>query len=261
MHLTAFDPAVLAVPALVSPVVLTMALWAQRKAGPGAAGLVAALPFQLAIGAVGVALTMDLRTAADFGLAAATYLPAQVAYATAFAAGMRRGGVPLALVAGTATYGAVVAIAQAVDPAMAIAAGVIALGLGRRWVQPRAGQAPSERQPPAALVIGVGTASVLVVVALAHAGGPTAGAFLGAIPAIGTTLAIALSRTRGREAGTETMAGTIRGLPSYFAFAIVLALLVERMGLVATCIIALVASGAAATASWHLGASARREPR
>ena len=77
----------------------------------------------------------------------------------------------------------------------------------------------------------------------------------------GTTLAIALSRTRGREAGTETMAGTIRGLPSYFAFAIVLALLVEHMGLVATCVLALVASGVAATASWRLGASARRGPR
>ena len=49
--------------------------------------------------------------------------------------------------------------------------------------------------------------------------------------------------------------------PAVVAFAIVLALLVERMGLVATCIIALVASAAAATASWHLGASARREPR
>ena len=63
-----FAPSSLVMPALVTPPVLYAAAMAQRHVGQAAAGLVATLPFQLAIGSVAVGLAMGDQTAAELGL-------------------------------------------------------------------------------------------------------------------------------------------------------------------------------------------------
>lgn len=248
------DAHALVIPALVTPVVLYAAVVAQRHAGPGAGGVVATFPTQLAISSLVVGFTLGDATAARLALAAATYLPAQVAYGLAVAAGMRRQGVSLALIAGFSAYAVVALPTSHLPAALACVAGVIAVGIGTRLHQAHTTVRPSGAgivHPVAWLTVTVGTLVVLVVVVLVHVAGPRAGAIVSAVPAVSTTLAVALSRTQGRAVAAQTMAGLNRGLLSYFAFGVTLAVLATRITTMGASAIGLVVSGFVSLMAWR----------
>jgi hypothetical protein len=250
---------VLIVPGLVTPVVLMTAIQAQRRAGASAGGLVATMPFQLAIGTLVVGTTLSDTTAAQFGLHAATYLPAMVAYALAFAFGMRRGGVLLAVLAALSAYSAGIALVHTAPAAVSCAVGVVAVAIAIKVEQRHSGSvatSPGEARRAAVATVLLGTAAVLTVVVLVNVSGPAAGAFLAAIPVISTTLAVALVPHHGRAAAAGTMAGTIRGLPTYFVFALAVAGLSERITVFGASAVGLLCSAVTATVAWRLATAA-----
>lgn len=205
---------------------------AQRVAGPVSAGLVASLPLQSAIAALGVSLTSGDAAVADFSIVAATYIGAQVSYALGFFHAMRRKGFLAAVVVGLMSYSIAIFIIQQIPSSGAIAAGLLALVVGPRLIHMDADEVAA--LPPAesnsAIVVGIGTVGVLSVILLVNFAGPTAGAFMAAVPVITPILAFFLSRHNGRVAGAQTMVGLVRGLPMYSAFSIALALLAKPLG-------------------------------
>ena len=223
----------LIVPTVVTAIVLYLALVAQRVAGAGSAGLVAALPIQLAIGALGVAAGMGDHSVAAFALTASTYLPAQIAYGVAFTEAMRRWGFIAALVAGMASYSVSTFALGKVSHVAAIVIGIVAVIAGPRLIRTRLVQAQDElesSEPSSFIVVGLGTLGVLAVILLVEFAGPAAGAFMAAVPVVTPILSFFLMRSMGREAGAETMAGMLRGLPAYMTFALTLALLAGPLG-------------------------------
>lgn len=127
----------LVVPALVTPVVLYVALVVQRRSGPAAGGLVATFPFQSAISVVGVAAASGTTAVAAFGTAAAVNLLPQVMYAVAFALGMSSGGIPRAVAASAVVYPLAVLAARAAPMALAEVAGLAALVAGAAFLKSR----------------------------------------------------------------------------------------------------------------------------
>lgn len=247
--------AALIVPTLVTAAVLYLSMVAQRFAGPGSAGLVAALPIQLAIGSLGVAAGMGDGAVAAFALTAATYLPAQIAYGVAFTDAMRRWGFVAALASGMVSYSVLTLLLGQVSHIVSIAAGVVAVIIGPRLIQSRTsamvlGDRDSEPNP--FVVIGLGTFGVLSVIALVNFAGPAAGAFMAAVPVVTPILSFFLMRSMGREAGAETMAGMIRGLPSCLVFALSLAFLSEPIGTIAAVVIGLTLCVALSAFVWKL---------
>lgn len=222
----------LIVPAIVTPFVLYFAVLAQRFGGPGAAGLIAALPLQLAIGSLGVASGMGDQAVSSFAVLAATYVPAQIAYGVAFTEGMRRGGIALAVISGMAGYAIAIFVLSYVSSLIAILIGGLALLASSRFIQVREIKPTllESKEPSAALITTLGTLGVLAVIAAVELAGPSAGAFMAAVPVLTPILSYFLMRSCGREAGAQTMAGMIRGLPSYFVLALSLALFAERTG-------------------------------
>ncbi len=256
MHLQA-----LLLPTLVTPFVLYLALLAQRRAGPEAAGLVAALPVQLAIGGVGVAMGLGNAATATFGLVASTYLAAQVAYGVAFATGVRKGGASIALLGSLGTYALLTLLLHAVAPAIAAGVGAIALIIGTRAVQPSrqaAGSARSGAEVPAAVTIALSTIVVLAVLVLVQFAGPQAGGFLAAVPVMSSTLSLVLLRSHGRQAAATTMGGMIRGLPAYYVFALAMALFAQPLGAVGAGLLGLALSLSTAGMTWRFGMGRER---
>lgn len=247
----------LAIPALVTPLVLAVAMLAQRVGGAAAAGLVASLPLQAAVGALGVASGSGDRAVAQFAIAAATFLPAQIAYGLAFTLGMRLGGFRPALGAGVAAYSAAVVAIGEVPSRVSIVVGVVAVALAQRFV---ASPSSASSEPAAArndvVVVALGTLGVLAVVVLVQVAGPAAGAFMAALPVVTPLLAFFLARAHGREAGSATMAGMVRGLPMSLAFVASLAFLSEALGTTIAVAVGLSLSLGVAGALWQ-----RSKPR
>lgn len=249
----------LIVPALVTPFVLYVAMLAQRHAGPGAAGLVAALPLQLAIGALGVAASMDDNAVQAFAVVASTFLPAQIGYGLAFTIGMRRGGALAALVSGLVSYSLIVLAIQQVPSLVAIAIGTVAIFIGPRLISRDNFDLTfddSHAEPNLLVITVLGTLGVLAVIVLVQVGGPTAGAFLAAVPVVSPILSFFLMRSRGREAGAQTMTGMIRGLPSYLVFALSLTFFSKPLGTTTAVGIGLTLCFASAAVSWKVSQNA-----
>jgi hypothetical protein len=222
----------LIIPAIVTPAVLYVAMVAQRFAGPVSAGLVASLPLQSAIGAIGVSATSGDHAVADFSVIAATYISAQVAYAVAFTYGMHRAGIFGAVSTGLTAYSIQIFILGHLPVVIAVALGFVSIAIGpkltKKSAQDRAVMPPAESN--SAIVVVLGTLGVLSVILLVQLAGPKAGAFMAAVPVITPILAYFLSRSQGRAAGAETMTGLIKGLPMYSTFSIATAFLSVPLG-------------------------------
>lgn len=252
MHLTS-----LIAPAVVTPIVLYIAMVAQRVAGPVSAGLVASLPLQSAIGALGVSMTSGDQAVADFSIVAATYIGAQVAYALGFFHAMRRKGFLAAVTAGMVSYSLAIFTIQHIPTAVAIACGLVSLVVGPRLIHMDADEVaalpPSESN--SGIVVGIGTLGVVSVILLVGFAGPTAGAFMAAVPVITPILAYFLSRDSGPAAGAQTMVGLVRGLPMYSAFSITLALLAKPLGTETTVGIGMAICFAIAAVIWKFASA------
>jgi hypothetical protein len=245
------------IPALVTPILLYVAVIAQRRAGPAAGGLIAALPLQLAIGMTAVGFSLGDGAATALAVATTMYLPAQVAYGVVFAMVVRQRGPGTALVVGFGAYSIVVTTLSIVVGPVAVAAGLAAILVGTRLLPAPGAAGRSASAPSPFVTVAVGTMMVEAVLVLVQLAGTGAGAFLAALPVVTTTLALAAARG-SRTAAADTMGGMIRGLPAYVAFALVTAVLAGAVGTGVAVVLAMALSLAVARLIWSRGSGHAR---
>lgn len=239
------------VPLVLAPVVLTAAGLVERRLGSSAAGWVVSLPVVVAIAVASVDRDAGARAAAGLALSAASHVAAQVVLALAAATVLLRRGIVLGVLAGLTGY-VVVSLLAAELPAVAsvlLAVGLLAAGPG---LMPRLpGPTPGAR---AWWTTALSCLSATIVVAAAILGsrlaGPHLAGALTAFPGVSLTLAVAVGGREGRQAGVRVLVGLVRGLPSYLAFCLVVALAAPRAGL-ASVPLGLLAALATASLTWR----------
>jgi len=204
------------VPLLAAPTLMLAVTAVERRAGPAAAGVVAAAPLSiavivLALGASGPAVAAS----------AGAHVVAQVAFALAFAAVIVRRGSLAGFAAATLAYVAVSFVVALIPALLATLAAVPVLALAPQPKVPGTlgSGAPVDARVGAAIVF------VLVGVSLVVADrlGPAAAGIVAAFPALSTTFVVLLVRVRGVAAGAHALGGLIVGLRGYFAFCVVVA--------------------------------------
>ncbi|HMK97838.1 MAG TPA: hypothetical protein VK425_09855 [Acidimicrobiales bacterium] len=238
----------------LAPAVMLLAAAAERRLGPSAAGWVAALPVAFAVAATGVDLGSGGRAAATMALSAAGHVPAQIAFASSFAAVLRRLGLLRGVVAGTASYALVSLLVGGLGPVERVVAAVVALFIGPRLIC---------RARPASVTVGDGRplpvvmscASAALVVAMAmlatSLAGPAAAGTIAAFPTMSAALASVVGRRRGRQAAIDALYGLTRSLPCYFAFCLVVGLVAPTTPLPASIAVALATSIVTASFTWR----------
>ena len=204
------------VPLLAAPTLMLAVTAVERRAGPAAAGVIAAAPLSiavivLALGASGPAVAAS----------AGAHVVAQVAFALAFAAVIVRRGSLAGFAAATLAYVSVSVLIALVPAWLATVAAVPVLALAAEVERP--GRLSSG--PPVDARVGAAIVFVLVGVSLAVADllGPAAAGIVAAFPALSTTFVLLLVRVRGAVAGAHALGGLIVGLRGYFAFCVVVA--------------------------------------
>ena len=237
---------------LVSPLVLAAATLIEGRLGAAAAGWVAALPLSFAVAVSAVSLDAGAATAGAMALSAATHVPAQVAFALAFAGVLVRRGLLAGLGAGVVAYLASALALAAFPGALVMACALPALALAPRLmpdVQARRPGAP-RRRSVMALTCAAAAGFVGVAVFTSRLAGPELAGAVAAFPAVSSTLAVAVVASDGRSAGAHALAGVVRSLPCYLAFCLVIVLAAPSLG-VAAIALGLLACAAAAAATWR----------
>jgi len=244
------------VPIVLAPIVMYVALRAQRKLGAEAAGWVAAIPTTVPIAVIAVGLQSGNSAAAALTLSAASHVPAQIAYAVCFAAGMRRTSIPVSFIAATAAFLGASLIINFVPVQVAVAAALVALVIGPRLlispVRPEVVEDAEQRGPSPLLACTAAAIVVAAIVSVVRIVGPVVGGVIAAFPTLSTTIALAITRSNGRNAGIGALAGLVRGLPCYFAYLMSVALLAASLGTILATVVGLLVSAATGWTLWIL---------
>lgn len=232
---------VLFLPVVLAPSIIVVISLAERRFGPAVAGRLNAIPLSIALAVLGVAADRGARAGADVAEAAAAHVPAQVAFAVAFAGALtkaRRGRlmcVVTGLLAATSAFVALSLVIARLPTGVAIAAALPALALGRHLLD-GAERVAEDRESGAAELLAravVALIFILAVLTAVRTSGPGLGGAIAAFPALTATLAVMIGRTRGPVAVEHLLAGVVQGLTGYLAFCVALAFTAPGLGLAA----------------------------
>ena len=241
-------------PVVLAPALIVAISLAERRFGPGVAGRLNAIPLSIALAVLGVAADRGARAGAAVAEAAAAHVPAQVAFALAFAAVLTRTRVVAGLAAATAAFAALSLVIATLPAGVAIAAALPALAYGRH-VLDGAERVVEDREGGAAELVAraaVALVFILAVLAAVRVAGPGLAGAIAAFPALTATLAVMIGRARGPGAVAHLLAGVVNGLTGYLAFCVALAFTAPGLGLLAAPLAA-AACAAAYAASWQRG--------
>ena len=219
---------------LLAPVLMAAAALIGQRLGPSAAGWVVALPVSFATAVVAVTIDAGTRTASAMALSAATHVPAQIAFAVVFAAGLRRRGPRFGLAGGTLAYAACAVALAPVPDLLVLAYAVAALALAPRLMaggRPRAGS--RRRWPAIALTCLVAWIIVGAAVLISRIAGPQIAGAVVAFPSMSTALTVAVVNRDGPRAGAYALAGLVRSLPCYLGFCMVIVVAAPALGVLA----------------------------
>lgn len=246
------------VPIVLAPIVMYVAIRAQRRLGSEAAGWVAAIPTTVPIAVLAVGLQSGDAAASTLTLSAASHVPAQICFALCFAAGLRRFGIAAGLAAATVAFVAASLVIAYLPPVVAIAAAVVALMIGPRLavspLEPAVVEAidAGPRGPNAVAACSAAAVVVAAVISVVRIAGPVIGGVIAAFPTLSSTITVAITRSNGRNAGIATLTGLVRGLPCYFAYLASVTLLAVPLGALTATLIGLAVSGVTGWALWVL---------
>jgi hypothetical protein len=203
------------VPLLAAPTLMLAVTAVERRAGPAAAGVVAAAPLSitaivLALGAEGPAVAAS----------AGAHVVAQVAFALAFAAIIVRRGSLAGLAAATLAYVAVSLVVELIPAWLATVAAIPALAANLKVPGTFKFEGdPVDARIGAVVVFAIVGASLLV----ADVFGPGMAGIVAAFPTLSATFVLLLARVRGPEAAACALRGLVIGLRGYLAFCVVVA--------------------------------------
>ena len=237
---------------ILAPVLMLLVSFVEHRLGPSAAGWAAALPVTLAVSVAAVIAHEGATRGGQVALRAASFAPAQVAFAIVFAGVLWRGGLVLGLLAGVAGYLAAARVVTLIPPWVALAAGVAAVVAGPR-LMPHLSIRPGSRRSWLITTLNCSAAAGVVgaVVLATEFSGPTLGGMIAAYPTMCSVLTIIVGKRSGRDAGVHVLVGLVRSLPAYLTFGAVAAA-VQRFDADVAIPVALLACLAVVFATWRL---------
>jgi hypothetical protein len=242
---------VILIPLMLAPAVVAAATLIERRLGPSAAGWVAALPVSFSVAVLAVTLDAGPDAAGAMALSAAAHVPAQVAFGVAFAAVLVRRGLLPGAAAGALVYVAGSAVLAGTPAALAVAAAIPVLALAPRLMA-RGRHAAGSRSRAATTALTCAGASAIVAAAVltSRLAGPEVAGAVAAFPTNSAMLAFAVVGRDGERAGAHALAGLVRSLPCYLAFALTVAQTAPAAGAAAV-LAGLLACLAVAGATWR----------
>lgn len=221
-----------------APVLMVAVALVERRSGPRVAGMVAAAPSTALVGLLLVSSDLGEAAGHDMAIRMGGYLSAQVTLAVIIAALVGRVGFPRALVLGAVAFAGLARLAIAVPAWVAVVAGLLMLGAGRRLVRaPDIGSNECE----IAVVTGawmvavratVSLASAVALLVIAHQFGPAAGGAVGAFPTFTVTLCAFICAAAGDIGVRHALTGMVQGLPAYFSLVLTFGLTAQQFGAV-----------------------------
>ncbi len=233
---------------LATPALVGIAGWSSRRWGPAVGGWFAGVP--ITSGPISLFLALEYGTAfaTDAALGTLYAMPSIAAYGIAYAWLARRGGSWLAcLMASQGAYGATFLLLHLITPspllvfALAVA-GVIA-GIASIGLRDRPMLVSLSSNLVLALRVGVATAMVLLITAVAPWLGPALSGFVATILVVAAVLAAAGHREHGAPGGIAVVRGLMLGQVSFLGFYTVVWTQLATLGVAATYLLALVAAG------------------
>lgn len=236
-----------AVTLAAAPVLMVVVSLFERRWGPVVGGIVAAAPVTAIIGLLLVSSNFGQSAGVEMALSMSGYAPAQVAAAVVVIVLVRRTGLPLAIAAGTASYGALAWISLHVPAPVAALASVVTLVVTLRMMREPGStdDVAVPALPGSSAVIAVRAAvSLITALALLVAAdqfGPAAGGAVGSYPIFTVTLCVFLYATAGALGVQRMLFGMVHGLPAYLAFVLCYALVAAPAGPLVASIVATLA--------------------
>jgi hypothetical protein len=242
---------VLVIATALAPLLMLLATSVEGRLGPAAGGWTTALPLGFAVTLAAMAVTTGPATAGTVAASAAGHVPAQVVFGLLFGAALTRWGLLAGGAAGTLGYLAASAALDCLPQHVAVLLALTALAAGTRLARSDHPRTAHPRRPSAtALVCLSAAAAVLGATLASRAIGPVAGGAAAAFPTMTGTLAVAVTAQGGRAEGADVLAGLVRSLPCFFAFALTIAICARHLGLWSFAIAAIAAVTVAAF-TWH----------
>jgi len=220
---------------IVTPVLIGGASLAGRRWGPGVSGWLVGLPFTSGPIAFFLALDHGLAFAAAAAVGTLTGTISQAAFALSYAWLSLRYRWPLAMVGSCAAFAAATAALEYLAlPLPLIFLLVLAVLAATLRLLPRVTHAsvvgtPARWDIPVRMV--VATAFVLALTGVAPVLGSRLSGLLTPFPLYATILAVFAHRLQGPAAATSVLRGLLFGLFAFTTFFLVLAALIEGVGL------------------------------
>jgi len=229
-------PGLLLLKLLVTPTLIGAASLAGRRWGQGVGGVIVALP--LTSGPIAFFLVLEHGPvfAAGASLGSLAGALAQGAFCLGYAALAPRAGWPVAFGGGALAFAAAGAALQALalplEPLTAVVMGGLGLAmlLMPRGAEARRPSPPPRWDIPARMV--VATALVLALTAAAATLGSRLSGLLATFPVYAGILAVFAHGQDGPGPATRALRGLLAGLFGFGAFFVVLAALIQRVGMV-----------------------------
>lgn len=218
----------------MTPALIASASLAGRRWGQGVGGVIVALPLTSGPVAFFLVLEHGPAFAAGASLGSMAGALAQGVFCLGYAALAARGW-PLAFAGGTAAFAATGLVLQRLALPVVPLTGVMLVGLAVAMrLMPRGREAQRAGPPPrwdipARMV--VATVLVLALTAAAATLGPRLSGLLATFPVYAGILAVFGHRQDGPGPATRALRGLLAGLFGFGAFFVVVAALVERVGM------------------------------
>jgi len=248
---------VLLIAVALAPLLMLLATSVERRLGPAAGGWTTALPLGFTVTLLAIALTAGPVTAGTVAASAAAYVPAQVIFGLLFGAALTRWGLLAGAIAGLLGYVAATVTLARLPQDVAVVLGLAALAGGARLVTSESPRAARPRKPSATVIVCLSaTAAVLGSTLASQAAGPAVGGAVAAFPTVSGTLAVAVTARGSRSEGASVLAGLVRNLPCFFAFALTIAICARGLGFWSFAIAAIPAVIVAAL-TWHATVTGR----
>jgi uncharacterized membrane protein (GlpM family) len=237
---------------VLAPLLMLLVSFLENRLGPSAAGWAAALPVTFAVSTAAVTVHSGASIGGQVALRAATFVPAQVAFAIAFAGVLWHRGLVLGLIAGITIYLVGARIVTVVPPTVALVAGAVAVGAGPR-LMPQLPIRPGTRRSWLITTLNCAAAALVVgaVIVATQLSGPILGGMIAAFPMMCSILTIIVGNRSGRDAGVHVLTGLVRSLPAYLTFGAVAAA-VQQVNDDVAIPVALVTCLAVVFATWRL---------
>jgi hypothetical protein len=234
---------------VASPLLIQAASLAGRRWGPAVGGWLVGLPLTSGPVALFLAVDQGAGFAATAAAGSLTGTAAQAGFCLAYGFAARRHSWQAALSAGTGAFAAIALVLEALRLPLWALLLVVELSLAAAlFLAPRQANAdelvpaPPRWDIPARMV--VATILILVLTSAAPFVGARLAGLLATFPVFAAVLAIFAYRAQGHAAAQRVVHDLLLGLFAFSGFFIVIALTIERIGIVAAFATASFAAGA-----------------